>query len=48
MYTIDVKSDTPARGGPLPGIEVTTEMTQESASHEVEEGKQKTRSVLEA
>lgn len=48
MYTIDVKSDTPARGGPLPGIEVTTEMTQESASHEVEEDKQKTRSVLEA
>lgn len=39
LYTIDVKSDeAPSRDGPLPGIEVTTEMVQESAAHDAEVG----------
>lgn len=38
LYTIDVKSEAPSRGGPVPGIEVTTEMVQESAAHDAEVG----------
>lgn len=33
LYTIDVKSEMPARANRIPGIEVTTEMTQETAMH---------------
>lgn len=33
LYTIDVKSEMPSRSKRIPGIEVTTEMTQETATH---------------